>query len=78
VTRVRFIAGFVACSTLASCSVDDRKLQTSVGAGSPGSAGSVSGDSTGAPEAGKGGFSAKNEGGSPATAEAGVGGHAEP
>jgi hypothetical protein len=77
VTRVRFIAGFVACSTLASCSVDDRNLQTGVGAGSPGFAGTANVDSAGAPEAGKGGFPAENAG-SPSTAEAGVGGQVEP
>ena len=76
-TRVRFIAGFVACSTLASCAVDDRKLQTGVGAGSPGFAGIASDDSAGAPEAGKGGFPGENAG-SPPLAEAGMGGQAEP
>jgi hypothetical protein len=78
VTRVRFIAGFVACSTLASCSIDDRNLQTSVGAGAPGSAGIAASDSAGAPDAGKGGFSGENAGGSQATTEAGMGGQAEP
>jgi hypothetical protein len=78
VTRVRFIAGFVACSTLASCSVDDRTLQASPGAGSPGSGGTENDDSAGAPQAGKGGFPGENAGGSPATAEAGAGGQAEP
>jgi hypothetical protein len=78
VTAARFIAGFVACSTLASCSIDDRNLQTSAEAGSPGSAGAVDGDSAGAPEAGNGGFSGANGGGSPSTAEAGTGGQTEP
>jgi hypothetical protein len=78
VTRVRFIAGFVACSTLASCSLDDRNLQASVGAGSPGSAGTVDGDSAGAAQAGKAGFSGENEGGAPPSAEAGMGGQAAP
>ena len=78
-TAARFIAGFVACSTLASCSIDDRNLTSAdPSGGSPGSAGAVYGDSGGAPEAGKSGVSGANEGGSQATGEAGVGGQAEP
>jgi len=80
VTAVRFIAGFVACSTLASCSIDDRNLQTSgdAGAGSPSSAGAIYGGSGGAAEAEKGGVSGETEGGSQSTAEAGMGGQTEP
>jgi hypothetical protein len=79
VTAARFIAGFVACSTLASCSIDDRTLTSAdPGAGSPASAGAGSGDSAAAPGAGKSGFSGGNAGDSQSTAEAGTGGQAAP
>ena len=79
-TAARFIAGFVACSTIASCSIDDRSLQANDdgGAGSPAFGGAIQGASAGAPQAGKSGFSGGNGGGSPATAEAGAAGQSAP
>jgi hypothetical protein len=81
VTAARFIAGFVACSTLASCSIDDRSLQSSGGdasAGSTGASGAIQGDSAGAAQAGKSGVSGGNDGGSSATTEAGAAGQSAP
>jgi hypothetical protein len=76
VSLARFIAGFVACSAIASCSIDDRSLQSSddTSAGGAGSGGSTQGDSAGAAQAGKSSVSGGNDSGSPATAEAGAAG----
>jgi hypothetical protein len=76
VIAARFIAGFVACSTVASCSIDDRKLQSSGddSASSSGSGGAFQGDSAGASGAGKSGVSSRNEAGSESLEEAGSAG----
>jgi hypothetical protein len=80
VTAARFIAGFIACSTVAGCSIDDRSLQASgdSSADASGLGGASQGAFAGASEAGKTGLSTENEAGASAPSEAGAGGQAAP
>jgi len=72
----RFIAGFIACATVASCSIDNRDLQSGgdSSSGGSGTGGAFQGSSAGAPGAGKCGVSSANEAGSQSLAEAGAAG----